>query len=123
MLKPQYQDIEKVAVFARIFDRLMMSRTGTPRAPLFIVNGLSDPTGDGVMVTKDVQELAYTYCQRGVPVELHIYNALDHQQAGPPFLHQAQVFLTQPFAHLPVQTGCADIGPGNSIAPVPVPAP
>jgi len=122
LFKPQYQDIEKVAVFARIFDHLIMSRTGTPRAPLFIGNGLSDSIGDGVMVTKDVQDLAYTYCQRGVPVELHIYNGLDHQQAGLPFLDQAQVFLTQRFAHLPVQNGCADIGPGNSIAPVPVPA-
>jgi acetyl esterase/lipase len=123
LLKPQYQDIEKVAVFARIFDHLIMSRTGTPRAPLLIGNGLSDPIGDGVMVTQDVQELAYTYCQRGVPVELHIYNGLDHQQAGPPFLDQAQVFLTQRFAHLPVHNGCAEIGPGNSITPVPVPAP
>lgn len=123
LLKPQYQDIKKVAVFARIFDHLIMSRTGTPRAPLFIANGLSDPIGDGVMVTKDVQELAYTYCQRGVPVELHIYNGLDHQQAGPPFLDLAQVFLTQRFAHLPVHNGCAHIGPGNSITPVPIPAP
>jgi len=123
LLKPQYQDIEKVAVFARIFDHLIMSRTGIPRAPLFIANGLSDQIGDGVIVTKDVQELAYTYCQRGVPVELHIYNGLDHQQAGPPFLNHAQVFLTERFARLPVQNGCAEIGPGNSITPVPVPAP
>ncbi len=123
LLKPQYQDLEKVGVFAQIFDHLIMSRTGTPRAPLFIGNGLSDPTGDGVMVTKDVQELAYTYCQRGIPVELHIYNGLDHQQTGPPFLDQAHVFLTQRFEHQPVQNGCADIGPGDSIAPVPVPAP
>ena len=100
-----------------------MSRTGTPRAPLLIGNELSDPTGDGVMVTEDVQELAYTDCQRGIPVELHIYNGLDHQQTGPPFLDQAQVFLTQRFAHRPIQNGCSDIGPGDSIAQVPVPAP
>ena len=123
LLKPQYQDIEKVAVLVRTFDHLIMGRTGTPRAPLFIGNGLSDPIGDGVMVTKDVQELAYAYCQRGIPVEFHIYNGLDHQQAGPPFLDQAQVFLSQRFAHLPAQNGCAEIGPGNSIAPVPIPAP
>ncbi len=123
LLKPQYQDLEKVGVFARIFDHLIMSRTGTPRAPLFIANGLSDPTGDGVMVTRDVQELAYTYCQRRVPVELQIYNGLDHQQAALPFLDQAQVFLTQRFAHQPAPNGCGEIGPGNSIAPVPVLAP
>ena len=123
LFKPQFQDIEKVAVFARIFDHLIMSRTGTPRGPLFIGNGLSDPTGDGVMVTKDVQELAYTYCQRGVPVELHIYSGLDHQQTGPPFLDQAQAFLDQRFAHRPIQNGCGEIGPSDSIAPVPAPAP
>ncbi len=123
LFKPQYQDIEKVAVFARIFDHLIMSRTGTPRAPLFIVNGLSDSIGDGVMVTKDVQELAYTYCRRGVPVELHTYDGLDHQEAGVPFLDQAQVFVTQRLAGRPVPNGCAEIDPGNSIAPVPVPAP
>jgi Secretory lipase len=121
MLKPQYQDIQKVPVFVRIFDHLIMSRAGTPRAPLFIGNGLSDSTGDGIMVTKDVQELAYTYCHRGVPVELHIYTGLDHQQAGQPFLDQAQVFLTQRFEKHPFQNDCAGIGPGNSIAPVPVP--
>jgi hypothetical protein len=122
MLKPQYLDVEKVPIFVRILDRLIMSRTGTPRAPLFIGNGLSDSIGDGVMVTKDVQELAYTYCQRGVPVEFHIYNGLIHTQAGPPFFEQAQAFLTERFESLPFQDGCPDIGPGNSIAPVPVPA-
>ena len=79
----------------------------------------SDATIDALVA----QELAYTYCQRGVPVELHIYNGLDHQQTGPPFLDQARVFLTQRFAHRPVENGCAEIGPGDSIAPVPVPAP
>jgi hypothetical protein len=122
MFKPQYQDVEEVPLFVRILDHLIMSRTGTPRAPLFIGNGLSDPIGDGVMVTKDVQELAYTYCQRGVAIELHVYKGLIHTQAGPPFFEQAQVFLTQRFESLPFQNGCSDIGPGNSIALVPLPA-
>ena len=66
MFKPKYQDLAKVPLFVGILDRLIMSRTGTPRGPLFIGNGLSDSIGDGVMVAKDVQELAYTYCRRGV---------------------------------------------------------
>jgi hypothetical protein len=119
MFRPQYQSLEKVPVLAHIFNHLIMSRTGTPRAPLFIGNGLSDSIGDGVMVTKDVQELAYTYCHRGVPVEFHIYNGLSHTQAGSPFLKQAQAFLTQRFDDLPFQNGCSGISPGNSIAPVP----
>jgi hypothetical protein len=89
---------------------------------LFIGNGLSDSIGDGVTVTQDVQELAYTYCHRGVPVEFHIYNGQDHDQAGTPFFAEAQAFLTQRFENLPFQNGCTDIGPGNSIAPVPIPA-
>jgi hypothetical protein len=121
LFKPQYQDIEKVPVLVRILDQLIMSRTGTPRAPLFTGVGLSDSTGDGVMVAKDVQELAYTYCQRGLPVEFRIYQGLNHGNAGLPFLEQAQAFLTQRFENLHVQNGCPDIGPGNSIAPVPVP--
>ncbi|MGH9920151.1 MAG: lipase family protein, partial [Nitrososphaerales archaeon] len=122
MFKAPYRDIEKVPVFVRIFDRLIMSRSGTPRSPLFIGVGQSDPTGDTVIVTKDVQELAYTYCHRGVAVEFHVYDGLDHDQAGLPFLEQAQAFLTQRFENLPFQNGCGDIGPGNSIAPVPAPA-
>jgi hypothetical protein len=55
MFKPRYQDIENIPVFVRIFDQSIMSRNGTPRGPLFIANGLSDSTGDGVTVTKDVQ--------------------------------------------------------------------
>jgi hypothetical protein len=122
LFKPQYQDIEKIPVFVRIFDHLIMSRSGTRRGPLFIGNGLSDSIGDGVTVTKDVQELAYTYCQRGVPVDFHIYHGLDHARAGTPFFEQAQAFLAQRFKNRPLRNGCADIGPGNSIAPVPVPA-
>jgi hypothetical protein len=122
MFKPQYRDIEKdVPVVVRIFDRLIMGRSGTPRGPLFIANGLSDSVGDGVMVTKDVQELAYIYCRRGVPVQFHVYHGLSHQEAGTPFLNQAQAFLAQRFEHRPFKNGCSDIGPGNSIAPVPVP--
>ena len=41
MFKPQYQDFTKVPFFVRILDHLIMSRTGTPRAPLFIGNGLT----------------------------------------------------------------------------------
>ncbi len=123
LLKPQYQDIEKIPVFVRIFDRSIMSRTGIPRGPLFIGNGLSDPTGDGVTVTSDARELAHAYCHRGVSVEFHIYKGLNHSEAGTPFFEQAQAFLTRRLDNLSVPDGCARIGSGNSIAPVPVPVP
>ena len=121
LFKPQYRDIEKDPVLARMIDHVIMGRTGTPRGPLFMGVGLSGPTGDGVIVTKDVQGLAHTYCERKVPVELHIYTGLDHRQAAAPFLSEAQSFLAQRFENLPFHNACAGIGPGNSIAPVPVP--
>jgi hypothetical protein len=122
MFRPRYQDIEKIPVFVRIFDQSIMSRSGTPRGPLFIANGLSDPTGDGVTVTKDVQQLAHIYCRRGVAIELHIYKGLNHSEAGTPFFAQAQTFLAQRFKNLPFHNRCANIGPGNPVASVQVPA-
>jgi len=120
LFKPQYQDIEKIPVFLRVFDDLIMSRSGIPCGPLFIENRHSDSVGDAL--STDVKELAYMHCRQGVPVELHIYNGQDHDQAGTPFFDQAQAFLAQRFQKLPFQIGCADIGPGISIAPIPVPA-
>ncbi|MGC8628140.1 MAG: lipase family protein, partial [Acidimicrobiales bacterium] len=66
---PRYKDIYTVPAFVRILNRLIMGRTGTPRAPLFIGEGNSDGTGDGVMVFKDVEALARTYCERGTSVD------------------------------------------------------
>jgi hypothetical protein len=123
LFKPQYQNVEKIPVFVRIFDKLIMGTSGTPRSPQFFGNGLSDSVGDGVTVTKDVQELAYIDCRRGVPVQFNIYAGQDHDQAGTSFFAQAQAFLAQRFADLPFHNGCADIARGNSIAPVPVPRP
>jgi hypothetical protein len=120
VFKRQYHFIEKIPVFVRVFDDLITSRSGTPRGPLFIGNGLSDSVRDAV--AKDAQELGHIYCHRGVPVELHIYNRQNHDQAGTPFFDRAQVFLAQRFEKLLFQIGCADIGPGIIIAPVPVPA-
>lgn len=109
-----------MSLFVRILDHLIVIRTGTPLAPLLIGVGQSDAIGDGVMVTKDVQQVAYTYCHRGVPVEFHVFQGLSHTQAGLPFLEQPQVL--QRFEGLSFQNGCAGIGRGNSLTPVSIPA-
>ena len=121
LFKPRYRDVEKLPVIVRMFDRSIMSRSGTPREPLFIANGLSDTTGDGVTVTRDVQQLAYIYCHRGVPLEFHVYKGLNHSAAGTPFFEQAQAFLARRFKNLPFKNACADIGPRQPIVPLPVP--
>ncbi len=121
LFKPQYRDIYKSALLVGVMDHLIMSRSGTPKSPLFIGVGDSDGTGDGVMVTADDEALAHTYCRRGVPVQLNIYSGLDHAGADGPFEVGAAAFLSQRLAGVPFNNGCASVGVGNSLAPVPGP--
>jgi hypothetical protein len=117
LAKPQYQNIYTVKPVVQIGNHLIMSRTGTPRGPLFMGVGNMDGTGDGVMVAKDDQALAYTYCQRGVSVQFNVYSGDDHTQAAVPFETGAFSFISQRLSGQPVSSGCASIGPGNSLAP------
>ena len=122
LLKPAFQNILTIPAFVRINNQLIMSRTGTPTEPLLMGVGDADGTGDGVMVTKDVEELAHTYCQRGLSVELHIYNGDDHTNAAIAFLPTAGAWLTQRLDGAPAQNGCGSISAGNALTPV-APAP
>lgn len=122
LLKPQYQNYLQLPDLVRIADDLIMSRTGTPRGPLFMGVGNADGTGDGVMVAADVQALAYTYCQRGVSVQFNQYNGQTHTDAAVPFEQGALTFLTARLNGQPVTNGCGSIGPGNSLAPAPIPS-
>ena len=45
--------------------------------------------GDGVMIAKDVQQLAYEYCKRGVTVDFQVLDGDDHYAAAVPFEAQA----------------------------------
>jgi hypothetical protein len=99
-----------------------MSRTGTPKEPLFMGVGNADGTGDGVMVAKDVEALAHTYCRRGVSVQFSVYSGDDHTQAAIPFEENAFKFLTERLNGASVPNGCSSVGHGNSLAPVPIPA-
>jgi hypothetical protein len=121
LLKPQYQNYLELPDFVRIGDELIMSRTGTPKGPLFIGVGNADGTGDGVMVANDVEALAYTYCQRGVSVQFNEYQGDDHDNAAVPFEAGALNFLNERLNGLPVSDGCSSISPGNSLAPEPIP--
>jgi hypothetical protein len=121
LLKPRYQDYKKLHDFVAIGDQLIMSRTGTPRGPLFIGVGNADGTGDGIMVAADDEALAHTFCQRGVSVQFNVYSGDNHTQAAVPFEQGALSFLTRRVNGLPVPNGCGSIGAGNSLAPLPVP--
>ncbi len=117
LFKPRYRDIFAVPAFRRIFAKMVMGRAGTPHTPVFIGEGVSDGTGDGVMVAKDVEDLAHEYCRRGATVELRLYKGLDHNQAVAPFVADALSFLAKALRGEPVPNGCGAIGTGGSPGP------
>jgi hypothetical protein len=119
LLKPQYQNFDAVPVFARIVDGLIMGSDGTPAEPQLLGVGDADGTGDGVMVAADVEALAHTYCQRGVNVAFYQYNGDSHTEAAVPFEAEAEAFVHQRLAGLPVVSNCSSVGTGNSLAPLP----
>jgi hypothetical protein len=122
LLKPQYQDFLAVPVFAKIVNDLLMgSVPGDPTGPLFMAVGDSDGTGDGIMVTADVEGLAHEYCQQGVPLQLSVYQGSDHTEAATQFEPAAISFLQQRFAGVPFQNGCSSVPTGNSLAPLTIP--
>jgi Secretory lipase len=121
LLLPQYQNPFQIPALVTILNKLIMGTGGTPAEPVLLGVGNADGTGDGIMIAGDVQELAYEYCQRGVPVTFQEYPGLEHTEAAVPFEASALAFLEARFAGLPASNGCASISPGNSLAPLPSP--
>lgn len=119
LLKPQYRDFLHVPVFASIVNQLTMGSDGVSRVPLLLAVGNSDGTGDGVMVARDVEALAHHYCQLGVPVQFTEYRGLSHTKAAVPFELTAFPEVTAWLDGVPPIDGCASIGTGSSLAPLP----
>jgi hypothetical protein len=116
-------------VFVNISNQLIMGSRGTPTVPLLIGQGAygvlegTQPsptfgTGDGVMVTGDVRALAREYCARGVTVDYLEYASLGHIATVLAWLPTAATWLAGRFAGQPAPQNCAQIPPGNSLAPV-----
>jgi hypothetical protein len=120
LVKPQYKNFLGIPLIASLTNHLTMGTAGTPNGPLFIGVGNSDGTGDTVMVAGDVEALAHTYCQRGVSVDFQEYKGQDHTGAALQFEPAALAFVTERLNGLPVTNNCSSIGPGNSLAPLPV---
>lgn len=114
-------DFLKDPTFASVINNLTMGTSSThPAEPLLMAVGNSDGTGDGVMVAADDEALAHKYCDEGVPVTFTEYQKLDHEETIAPFEATALAFLEARFAGTPDASGCASIGNGSSLAPLPV---
>lgn len=122
LVKPKYRDIFKIPVLVKILNRLIMGTApGHPEEPVLLANGNSDGTGDGIMIAGDVEGLAHEYCKQHVPVTFDEYTGDTHILAALPFESDAYTFLGNLFSGGPAHNGCASIGVGNSLAPLPKP--
>lgn len=109
MVQAPYTSLLQVpSVIAAINDNVMGS-SGTPQTAMLLAVGQSDATGDQVMVTADVQGLAYDYCSRDVPVDYIRYPGDNHGAAYIPFQRDAALFLHQHFNGTSGPSGCADL--------------
>ena len=122
MVRAPYHSLLDVPAAAAAVNDTIMGTAGTPAVPLLLAVGQSDPIGDSVMVARDIEALAHQYCGNGVPVTYARYQHHDHIAAFARFQAEAAQFLTDRFAGTSPTTNCASIGPGNSLAPVPIPA-
>ncbi|MBO0804789.1 MAG: hypothetical protein J2P25_17160 [Nocardiopsaceae bacterium] len=120
---PRYSNPYQVPVFVSIMNHFIMGTApGHPREPMLIGVGDSDGTGDGIMIAGDEEALAHEYCTQGVPVTFQEYPGLPHADAAVPWEAAASTFLQSRLAGLPAPNGCAAIGHGNSLAPLPEPS-
>ena len=131
LAKPQYPTPETIPVYVEEANKLIMGRSGTPAAPLFIGQGAGGELegtpgnkpgigpGDGVMIAGDVRSLAREYCSRGVTVQYQQYEDLSHVPSALQWLPEAYSWLSQRFLGLPAPQDCGQIAPGNSLEPIP----
>jgi Secretory lipase len=128
--KPQYPTPESVPIYVNVVNQLIMGSRGTPTVPLLIGQGAHGELegtpgtkpgigeGDGVMIAGDVRSLAREYCARGDLVQYVQYDNLSHISGALPWLPAAAAWLGDRFAGRPAPQNCAQIAPGNSLAPI-----
>ncbi|EME15273.1 lipase family protein [Rhodococcus triatomae] len=121
MVRAPYTSLLDVPSVVESINDNIMGTAGTPRVPMLLAAGDVDGTGDSVMVTADVEGLAHEYCERGVAVTYARYARMSHSEAFLPFQAQTAQFFTDRFAGAAPTSNCAVVGPGNDLAPTPVP--
>jgi hypothetical protein len=96
-----------------IVGKLVMGTGGVPKAPMMMLNGNKDGTGDGIMVAADVKALAAKYCSEGDAVQYTEVPGADHTTAGSQFMLRGLLYLGQRFLGEPAPSTCR-------VAPAPV---
>jgi hypothetical protein len=130
LVKPRYANPASIPVLVKVENELNVGSLGSPTIPMFIgqgANGIAEGTpgnkpgigpGDGVMVAGDVRTLARDFCASGTAVDYTQYDTLSHITTFPVWTPAALAWLGGRFAGSPAPNDCAQIPPGNSLAPV-----
>ncbi|HEY9310721.1 lipase family protein [Williamsia sp.] len=127
--KPQYSHPNSVPEYVDVANKINMGDAAIPTIPMFIAqgaNGALEGTspggpglgdGDGIMVAGDVRGLARKYCDAGLSIQYDQYDALSHIPAAAVWIPGALAWITDRLGGKPAPSNCADIAPGNSLAP------
>ena len=131
VVKPEYPTPESIPVFVKTANKLIVTQGSAPTVPFLIGQGNGGEElegtpgnkpgigpGDGVMIAGDVRSLARDWCSRGTTVKYTEYQHLGHIEGAGPWLPEMEAWLTERFAGLPAPQNCAEIAPGNSLAPM-----
>jgi hypothetical protein len=130
LVKPRYANPASIPVLVKVENELNAGSLASPTIPMFIgqgANGTLEGTpgnkpgigrGDGVMVAGDVRTLARDFCASGTAVDYIQYDALSHVSTFPVWAPAALTWLNSRFAGSQAPNDCAQIPPGNSLAPV-----
>jgi hypothetical protein len=130
LVKPQYANPDSIPALVKVENKLDTGLRASPTIPMNIgqgANGTDEGTpgnkpgigpGDGVMIAGDVRTLARDFCASGTAVDYTQYDALDHITTFAVWAPAALAWLNSLFAGSPAPNDCAQIPPGNSLAPV-----
>jgi Secretory lipase len=130
LVKPPYANPASIPVLVKVENELDTGSLASATIPMDIgqgADGILEGTpgnkpgigaGDGVMIAGDVRTLARDFCASGTAVDYTQYNALDHISTFAAWAPGALTWLNSRFAGATAPNDCAQIAPGNSLAPV-----
>lgn len=109
LMKPQYGSFSKIPPLAKVRKQVVMGKAGTPTAPLYFAVAKLGPTGDGIVVTKDVKDLAIDYCKRGASVRYQQYDGVEHIVGLVLFIPNALSWVSAQFSGGGTRSTCAKL--------------
>lgn len=129
LVKPQYANPDSIPAYVQLANKINAGLAPSPTTPMFIgqgANGILEGTpgdkagigaGDAVMIAGDVRSLARQYCASGDTVNYNQYDLTSHTTSVPLWAPAAISWIESRFAGQPAPNNCAQIAPGNSLAP------